>query len=105
METLLMYTFKDKTSARFDTPFFCFDQSFAEKKFIMACNEKDSMIGQFKDDFELYKIGEFNVLTGDLFPTGPYDEGEPELILCGENIRDNNAPSQNLKEKLIPNRG
>lgn len=66
METISLYSMYDKKSERFDTPFFSIDDVNAKRKFVMAIHDNKTLISQFKNDFQLHKLGTFNVLTGKL---------------------------------------
>lgn len=68
MELLGMYTYYDKKSGQYDTPFFCINDVQAERKFLMDIKREDSIIAQFKDDFQIVKVGTFNVLKGSVKP-------------------------------------
>lgn len=79
MEILQIYTFRDKKSGRSDVPFFSHDEVFAKRKFIMACQDKSTMLGQFKDDFCLDLVGEFNVIESTITEM-------KETVLSGDQI-------------------
>lgn len=70
----------DKKSERYDTPFFSIDDVNAKRKFVMAIHDKKTLISQFKDDFELVKLGSFNVIQGQLVTD------EKKSIIEGKNI-------------------
>lgn len=72
-----MYSYYDRKSNKWDTPFFCMDDVMAERKMIMDLKNEQSLIAQFKDDFVLYKVGTFNVIEGKQNP-------EPMKILIRE---------------------
>ena len=72
----------DKKGKKFDIPFFAHNELFAKRKFIMMAKE-ESILKEFLHDFELAKIGEFNIVTGII--TADY-----EIILEGNQIRKEN---------------
>jgi hypothetical protein len=61
-DILGMFSFYDKKSKRYDTPFFCQSITFAKRHYVMV-TEKESMIGRFKEDFDLVMLGTFDTIT------------------------------------------
>lgn len=80
MQKINMYSIFDKKSNRYDTPFFTFDEIGAKRHFIMITRDKKSMVSQFKDSFDLYHLGVFDIVTGEF-------KYEKELILEGKEIQ------------------
>lgn len=64
MNEIIAYAYFDKKSQKYDTPFYCMSDIFARRQFIMAINNNGSMLSTFKDDFQLYCVGKFNLETG-----------------------------------------
>lgn len=79
-----LFSVFDKISNIYDTPFFARDDVFAKRRFLMWCNEKESMLGQFHFDFELHRIGQFNTFDGKLEMCI-----EPIVIIEGDQIINN----------------
>lgn len=66
---LNMYAVRDLKSNLYDVPFFAHNDLFATRRFIIDCRgerAKDSIIGTFKEDFELNLIGEFDTESGEV---------------------------------------
>lgn len=66
MQEVYLYSHYDKKGDRFDTPFFTANDMFAKRLFIMNIQDGKSIMSNFKEDFELFKVGKFNVITGEL---------------------------------------
>lgn len=64
-----MYAVLDKKSGKYDTPFFSHNDIMAERQFTMVVHDTESMFHKFKDDFELQRIGSFNLITGQFLST------------------------------------
>lgn len=64
MKNLNMYAYYDMKSQVYDTPFFAFHDINAERNFIMTVQKNDTMLARFKDEMQLYKIGEFDKESG-----------------------------------------
>lgn len=75
-----MYSVYDVKGLRYDTPFFANDDLYAKRHFTMMIQKIDTMVGMFKDDFELVKLGSFDVETGKAVNI------EPDTILQGKQI-------------------
>lgn len=79
-----VYCVMDLKAEMFDVPFFARNDLFAGRKFMMDIrNRKDSMVSSFKDDFELYKIGSFDMDKGEFISDGR------KLILKGLEVENN----------------
>lgn len=59
-----MYAFWDKTSRVYDTPFFCQSDVFADRHYRIVLS-REGLIAQFKEDFDLYKLGELDLRSGE----------------------------------------
>mgnify|MGYP000319884520 CR=1 FL=1 len=81
MQEIKIYSIWDKKAKKYETPFFAFDDVFAGRRFIMLQDETDnpSMLTKFSGEFELHRLGVFNVLTGEFVIE------EPEKIMDGKN--------------------
>lgn len=86
MQKLEMYTFFDKKSQRFDTPFFTYDEVGAKRNFHMQSRKKGSIINSFKNDFELYFLGTFDIVEGEINLLEV-----KKLVLEGKEIPENNG--------------
>jgi len=75
-----MYSFFDIKGDRYDTPFFCANDLFAKRHYTIVTSEKGSMLNTFKNDFQLHRLGYFNLISGLL-------KQHPAEIIAGiENI-------------------
>ena len=61
-----MYALFDQEGSRFDTPFYALNDIFAKRRFAMMVQQEDSPLHHFKNVFQLYCLGDFNVLTGEI---------------------------------------
>jgi hypothetical protein len=62
-----VYAVRDLKGNVYDIPFFAHNDLFAARRFTIDCRgerSRDSIIGTFKEDFELQLIGEFNTNDG-----------------------------------------
>lgn len=65
-EKIGIYTIYDEKSERYDTPFFALNDIHAKRRFIQLCQKDDTMLKTFKQDFKLFEIGTFDVLTSEI---------------------------------------
>lgn len=67
MQTYNAYAVFDKKGLNYDVPFFAKNDLFATRKFTMDCRNRNqqTMISNFKDDFELHLVGQFSIETGE----------------------------------------
>lgn len=77
-----MYSVFDTKSGVYDVPFFSRSDLFATRKFIMDClnDQRATMLSNFKDDFELYCLGEFDQFNGVV-------ESGVRLVLTGKEVK------------------
>ena len=80
MEKIKIYAIWDKKAKKYETPYFTFDDIFAGRRFLMLQDETDnpSMLSKFSEDFELRRLGSFNLLTGQI------EAESPEKIMDGK---------------------
>ena len=73
-----MYAYLDTRTNKFDIPVFCRDEIQAKRKFQLdvLANDRQSVIGTFTKDFDLYYLGEYNVESGEV-------ECIKELVVTG----------------------
>lgn len=74
-----MFAYFDNQSELFDTPFFAINKIMAERQFRMVLQKEDSMICQFKDNFDLYCLGTFEKETGKF-------ESDLKVIINGKQV-------------------
>lgn len=79
-----MYVVFDLKSKSYDVPFFALSDEMAKRRFVLDCRgvgvEDRSVIHQFKEDFELLKLGKFNP------GSGVVDVGVPDVIFKGTEV-------------------
>lgn len=59
-----MYAFYDTKSKSYDTPFFCKNDLFAKRHYKMITEKEGTLINNFIEDFELHRIGYFDIKDG-----------------------------------------
>ena len=84
-EVIGVYAYYDKKSDKFDIPFFAKDDVQAKRKFHLdvTANDGQTILGQFKAEFLLYKISDYNIRTGIL---AEYTTLTRKLIAAGKEI-------------------
>lgn len=65
---LSIYTLYDIKAKAFGVPFFMSNDEVAERAFLNLQNEPNSQVSKNPEDFHMYKIGEFDDNTGNIFP-------------------------------------
>lgn len=60
-----IYSFWDNEAKRFDTPFFCQNDLFAKRHYTMVTSKDGTMIHTFQKSFDVYRLGWFDLLTGE----------------------------------------
>lgn len=64
-ENLSMYSIFDGKAERWDTPFFAENDLFAQRHFYIISCKNGSMLNTFLGEFELYRLGTFNIITSE----------------------------------------
>lgn len=59
-----VYAVKDIKSGLFASPHHLTSDGVAIRSFSMACENKESQINKFPEDYSLYHLGTFNIETG-----------------------------------------
>ena len=77
---LRIYSVLDEKSEEYSPPFFAANDRLAERMIMEASKGQGSMLAAYPEDFKLYRIGEFDALTGEIKP-----EQRPILLL---NVKD-----------------
>ncbi len=65
-EELQIFAIWDKKSEKYDTPFFAYNDIFAKRRFLIMQSEKKSPLAMWPEDFELHRIGNFNITDAGL---------------------------------------
>jgi len=65
---LKMYSIRDAKAGIFHKPFYQVTHGEAERSFRTTCSEKQSMMWQYPEDFDLYYVGEYNDNEGTMKP-------------------------------------
>lgn len=77
--TLEIYSIYDLKGEKYDVPFFAHSELFAKRRFLMMLKE-EGILSEFINDFNLVKIGKFNIIDGTL-------EEKQKIVLEGKQIR------------------
>jgi hypothetical protein len=96
MENLKIYSFYDKKSERYDTPFHCFEDLHAKRHFEITSMKEGSILNTFLTEFEMYQVGEFNVITGEISALD-----RPRLVMSGNQLANQMAHVQNNQLELF----
>lgn len=78
-EKVKIYSIYDNEGKIFDLPFFCEKDLFAKRHFVMLMDKSGSMVSKFRENFDVYCIGEFNVIDGHI-------KSEQSLVVKGASI-------------------
>lgn len=79
-KTLGVYSVFDVEAKFFDVPFFCHNDIFASRRFIGDVRSGGkSMVSSFKDQFELWYLGDFDVEQGNF-------EIKLRMVLAGKAV-------------------
>ncbi|AXL14452.1 nonstructural protein [Microviridae sp.] len=81
-----LYSVCDTVAGRFSPPFISANDRTAQRDFITACRDPQSMMSKSPLDYHLYSLGTYDQDDGQIDPTAP------NLVATG-NIIDNNTPS------------
>lgn len=65
------YSFFDVKSGLFSLPFFQIHDNIARRAAQTVASEATSTIGQYPEDFVLYRVGQFDDTLGELIPCAP----------------------------------
>lgn len=68
---LLAFSVRDVKAEHFNRPMFVNAVGEAMRGFQMECQDPESMLHRFPDDFTLFKVGEFDQVTGYLEACDP----------------------------------
>ena len=79
--TVGMYAFFDTKGNRYDTPFFCQNDLFASRHYKMVSEKEGTMMHTFKNEFNLERLGWFDLQTGGF-------EDDVETIIFGQALKD-----------------
>lgn len=80
MKVTIVSTYDEKAGA-FSQPMFYPKKEAARRAFSDATADKQTMLSKHPSDYKLYKIGEFDELTGELINCP-----QPEYICCGSDF-------------------
>lgn len=65
---LKIYSIRDAKAGIFNKPFYAITHADAERSFTKLSNDKQSMVGEFPEDFDLYYVGIYDDNTGKIEP-------------------------------------
>lgn len=77
------YSIRDNKAAFFSDCFFCNHDEEAKRQMIQLAGNEKSAVNKFPGDFDLYRVGTFDVPTGRLVSVEV-----PELVLSGIQARE-----------------
>lgn len=75
-----LYAYYDKKSDFYDVPFPTRDEVAAKRKLEMDIGKEGSLLNQFSEDFQLYRVGTFNMKTGEI-------SSLRKIVMRGDNKR------------------
>ncbi len=61
---LMIYTVYDKKAQIYHPPYYCHNVGHATRMFKTMFQQKESVINQYPEDFQVFELGEFNDSTG-----------------------------------------
>lgn len=64
--TRKVYTVRDSKAEVFNNPFYQTTHGEAERTFKALAQNKESMVGKYPEDYDLYYIGEFDDVKGNI---------------------------------------
>lgn len=73
-----LYAILDKKVSEYDMFFTEQNEVNAVRHFAVACESEKTRVGQFTQDFDLYKVATIDTITGDVESVTP-----PKLIIMG----------------------
>jgi hypothetical protein len=65
---LKIYSIRDAKTEYFSAPFFNHTHGEAERNFKKACDDKNSNLNQFPEDYDLYCLGDYDDNSGQITP-------------------------------------
>lgn len=63
---VFLYSFYDRQSESFDTPFFAISDLMAKRHYEIVTRDENSILGAFSHEFDLCRVGLFNKRTGEI---------------------------------------
>lgn len=66
--SLKAFTVRDQKAGTYNPPFFKKTHGEAIRDFHTVCNDPQSLINKFPEDFDLYQVGEYDQSLGILIP-------------------------------------
>lgn len=79
-----IYSIQDLKSKTFNPPFYQKNTAEALRTFQKLCNDKNSIINEYPEDFVLLKLGNFCDETGEIIPSQPSTIGTASQYLRAE---------------------
>lgn len=67
VELFGVYSIFDLKGLRYDKPFFALTDLMAKRRFIMAVRNEGGLVANFRSDFELHRLANWNTNTGEFF--------------------------------------
>nr|WAE43452.1 MAG: nonstructural protein [Microviridae sp.] len=85
-----IYSIKDVKSGAYLTPMVCENHVDATRQFQRATNSDQSIIFEYPEDFELFYLGSFDIISGAITPLAT-----PEFIINALSLKRAKAPIGN----------
>lgn len=96
LSMLKMFTIKDIKANIYNTPFFSVSSIDATRNFIRACNDQNTQLCNFPEDFELFFFGVWDEDRGKLTMTE-----KPEFVISGiQAIQSMKKPEEAMKPNI-----
>jgi len=82
---LRVFTMRDIKAQAFVRPFFVQTVAVAFRAIAESANEPNSQFGRYPHDFELWEIGEWDDIQGEIIPRHAVNHGLVAVIISSEN--------------------
>lgn len=83
-----MYTLLDLKAGAYLRPFFLRSDAEAIRAMLEGAKDKTQMLGQYPQDFVLYRVGTFDEATARVEPCAPFALGNPIVAMMTETLRE-----------------
>jgi hypothetical protein len=71
---IYLYSVYDKKASTYKTPFVFNNTDEAVRAFGSVCSDTNSELCKYAEDYQLEIVGEFNTVTGEIFPESDTDD-------------------------------
>jgi len=87
MQEVNCYCVLDRKAKVYNTPYFMMNDLVAIRQFTVIANDPESMISKFPEDYILFRVGKFDMLTGKITPAEVIEEVTQGLKVKREVIK------------------